>query len=99
VRNRLDDMKFSTQHQRAITGNDLVTGIEAENEELLARVACTLDKFELGTDELDPSSVSYERDFSGVGDAGPHTEHELKITVTDPNGKTKIAVRRWEDPV
>jgi len=45
-------MKFSTQRQRAITGNDLVIGIEAENDELIARVVCTLDGFELGTDEL-----------------------------------------------
>jgi len=92
-------MKFSTQRRRAITGNDLVIGIEAENDELIARVVCTLDGFELGTDELDPPGVSYERDFSSVGNAGAHLRHELKITVTDPNGKTKIAVRRWEDPV
>jgi hypothetical protein len=90
-------MKFSIQRQRAITGNDLVVGIEAENDELIARVACTLDGFELGVDELDPPSVSYERDFSRVGNAGPHVMHELKITATDPNGKTKIAVRKWED--
>jgi len=93
------NMKFSTQRQRAITGNDLVIGIEAENDELIARVACTLDGFELGTDDLDPPGVSYERDFSRVGNAGPHVGHELKITVTDPNGKIKIAVRRWEDSV
>jgi hypothetical protein len=92
-------MKFLTQRQRGSTGNDLVIGIEAENEELIARVDCTLDGFELGTDELDPPAVSYERDFPRVGNAGPHMGHELKITVTDPNGKIKIAVRRWEDPV
>jgi hypothetical protein len=92
-------MKFSTQRQRAITGNDLVIGIEAEDDELIARVACTLDGFELGTDELDPPAVSYEREFPRVGNAGPNTGHELKIAVTDPNGKTKIAVRRWEDSV
>jgi hypothetical protein len=92
-------MKFSTQRQRAVIGNDLVVGIEAENDELIARVACALDGFELGTDELDPPGVSYERDFSRVGNAGPGMGHELKITVTDPNGKAKIAVRRWEDSV
>ena len=92
-------MKFSTQRQRAIIGNDLVIGIEAENDELITRVACTLDGFELGTDGLDPPGVSYEREFLRVGSAGPHTGHELTIAVTDPEGKTKIAVRRWEDPV
>ena len=90
-------MKFSIQHQRAVTGNDVVVGAEAENDELIARVACTLDGFELGIDELDPPAISYERSFPGVGSAGPGTEHSLKITVTDANGKTKIAVRRWED--
>jgi len=92
-------MKFSTQRQRTIIGNDLVIGIEAEDDELIACVACTLDGFELGTDNLDPPGVSYERDFPRVGNAGAHMAHELKITVTDPNGKTKIAVRKWEDPV
>jgi hypothetical protein len=92
-------MKFSFQRQRAVAGNDLVIGVEAENDELIAHVACTLDGFEVGTDELDPPAVSYERSFPGVGSAGPRKEHTLKITATDPNGKTKIAVRRWEDSV
>jgi hypothetical protein len=83
---------------RAITGNDLIVGIEAENDELIARVACTLDGFELGMDELDPTSVSYERDFSRVGNAGPHVVHKLKITVTDPKDKAKIAVRSGKIP-
>jgi hypothetical protein len=90
-------MKFSTQRQRAIAGNDLVIGIEAERDELIARVACVLDGAELGSDELDPPAVSYQRDFSHVGNAGPRMAHELKITVTDSDGKAKVAVRRWED--
>ena len=92
-------MKFSFQRQRAVAGNDLVIGVEAENDELITHVAFTLDGFELGTDELDPPAVSYQRSFPVVGSAGPRNEHTLKITVTDPNGKTKIAVRRWEDSV
>jgi hypothetical protein len=46
-------MKFSIQHRLAVTGN-VVVGAEAENAELIARVACTLEAFELGIDELEP---------------------------------------------
>jgi len=92
-------MKFSTKHQRVITGNDIVIGIEAEGEELISRVTTTLDEFELGSDQLEPASVSYEREFPRVGSAGPQMEHELKITAANPDGKTKVAVRKWTDSV
>jgi hypothetical protein len=92
-------MKFSTTHQRAITGNDIVVGIEGERSELISRVTTSLDGFELGTDDLDPPSTSYEREFPRAGDAGPNMEHKLTITVTDPDGKTKAGFREWLDPV
>jgi hypothetical protein len=92
-------MKFSTQHQRAITGNDIVIGVEADDSELIARVTTTLDGFEIGADQLDPPGVSYEREFPRVGSAEPFAQHELKIAVTDPDGKIKIAVRKWADLV
>jgi hypothetical protein len=92
-------MNFQIKHQRGIVGNDLVVGIEAEAGELVARVESELDGFHLGTDDLEPPAVSYEREFPGVGDGRPHREHELKVTVTDPEGKTKIAFRKWVDPV
>lgn len=92
-------MKFSTQRQRAITGNDIVVGVEAEGTELISRVTTTLDGFELGTDDMDPPSVSYEREFSRAGRAEPHADHELKITVADRDGNTKVAVRKWTDAV
>jgi len=90
-------MKFSIQHQRAVVGNDLVVGIEADAEERISRVTITLDGFDLGDDAIDPPSVSYERQFLQVGDASPHTQHQLTVLATDPDGKTKSADRRWQD--
>ncbi len=56
-------MKFSIQHQRALVGNGLVVGIEAEAEERISRVTITLDGFDLSDDAIDPPSVSCERQF------------------------------------
>lgn len=90
-------MKFTIQHQRAVAGNDIVVGIEAEGSEQIARVTTTLDGFDLADDPLDPPSVSYERQFLQAGDASPHREHQLTVTVSDPAGQMKSADRRWQD--
>ena len=90
-------MKFSIEHRRAIAGNDITIGIEAEGDEVIARVIANLDGFEIGDDEIDPASVSYERQFLQVGDASPLMQHELLVTVTDTQGNTKTADRRWQD--
>jgi hypothetical protein len=92
-------MKFSTRHQRTITGNDIVVRVEAEGKELIAKVTTALDGSEIGADALELPGVSYEREFSRVGSAGPHMEHDLTITVADADGKTKIVVRKWADAV
>ena len=57
----------------------------------------TLDGFDIGDDELESPSVSYERQFLQAGDASPHLEHDLVVTVRDAQGKTTSADRRWED--
>jgi hypothetical protein len=90
-------MKFAIQHQRSIAGNDITVGIEAEGDQIISRVTTTLDGFDLGDDELDAPCASYERQFLQAGDASPHREHELIVTVTDTQGKTVCADRRWED--
>jgi hypothetical protein len=90
-------MKFSIQHQRATVGNDVTVGAEADGEEQISRVTITLDGFDIGDEPIDPPSVSYERQFVQVGDASPHRPHHLTVTITDPQGSTKSADRRWED--
>jgi hypothetical protein len=90
-------MKFSIRHNRAIAGNDITVGLEAEGNEIIAHVTTTLDGFDIGDDEINPASVSYERQFLQTGNASPHLQHELIVTVTDTRGNTKTADRRWED--
>jgi len=90
-------MKFSIQHNRAIAGNDITVGVEAEGTEVIAHVTTNLDGFDIGDDEVDPASVSYERQFLQAGDASPLSPHKLVITVTDSQGIRKAADRRWQD--
>jgi hypothetical protein len=90
-------MKFSIQNRRAIAGNDISVAIEAEGAKAISHVTTTLDGFDIGDDELDPPCVSYERQFLQAGDASPHREHELVVTVRDIEGVTSSADRRWED--
>jgi hypothetical protein len=91
-------MKFSIQHNRAIAGNDITVGVEAVENEVIAHVTTNLDGFDIGDDEVDPPSVSYERQFLHAGDASPLLQHELMVTVTDTQGNKKSADRRWQDP-
>ena len=90
-------MKFAIQHQRAIVGNDIRVGVEAEGDQVISRVTTTLDGFDIADDELNPPSTSYEREFLQAGDASPHRTHQLVVTVTDLQGKTTSADRRWQD--
>jgi hypothetical protein len=90
-------VKFSIQHNRAVAGNDITIGLEAEGNEVISHVTANLDGFDIGDDEVAPASVSYERQFLQAGDASPHLQHELIVTVTDSQGNAKTANRRWED--
>jgi hypothetical protein len=90
-------VKFSIQHNRAVAGNDITVGLEAEGNEVISHVTANLDGFDIGDDEVAPASVSYERQFLQAGDASPHLQHELIVTVTDSQGNAKTANRRWED--
>ena len=86
-------MKFSIQHQRSLLGDDLVVGMEAEEEERISRVTIILDGFDLGDDAIDPPSVSYERQFLQTGDASLHMQHQFTVLARDPDCKTKSADR------
>ena len=90
-------MKFSIQHNRAIAGNDITVGVEAEGNEAISHITTNLDGFDIADDEVNPPSVSYGRQFLQAGDASPHLQHELIVTVTDTQGNTKTADRRWQD--
>jgi hypothetical protein len=43
-------MRFSIQHSRAVAGNDITVGVEADGPEVIARVTTNLDGFEIGDD-------------------------------------------------
>jgi hypothetical protein len=90
-------MKFSIQHQRAVFGNNIVVTIEAEGEEQISRVTTTLDGSDLADEVMDSPSVSYEQEFHQAGNANADLQHQLTVLVTDPDGKTKSADRRWAD--
>ena len=90
-------MKFTIQHQRSIAGNDITVGVEADGDQVISNVTTTLDGFDLAADDLNPPCASYERQFLQAGDASPHQDHELIVTVTDGQGKQVIADRRWQD--
>jgi len=92
-------MKFTLNHSRALSGNDISVDLEAEGEEKIQRVETKLDGFSLGADVLEDSSDSYQRVFSGVGDAGPGTDHTLVVSVEQGDGKTHSATCMWTDPV
>lgn len=52
--------------------DDINLKVDAEDNEEILTVTCTLDGFEIGCDDLtDNPVVSFHRSFSGVGDAGP----------------------------
>ncbi len=90
-------MKFTIQRNRAIAGNNITVGIEAEANEVISHVTTNLDGFDIGDDEVDPPCVSFEREFLQAGDASPHLDHRLVVTVTDTQENTKSADRRWQD--
>lgn len=55
-------MNFAIQHRRAVAGNDITVGVEAEGDQVISHVTTTLDGFDPGDDDLEPPSSSYERD-------------------------------------
>ena len=92
-------MKFTIQCQRAVIGNDIDLEIEADKGEAMFAVICTLDRFEISTDEFrETPVVSFHRTFRQVGEAGPGETHQLLVEVRGQNGEpSRFASRIWTD--
>lgn len=57
-------MKFAISIQRALSGNDIDVQIDAEGDETISAVTCTLDGMEIGSDDLaDTPVASFHRSF------------------------------------
>jgi hypothetical protein len=92
-------MKFTINHARAITGNDIYVSVQADKGKPIASVRAELDAIELATDELSAPSDFYERTFSRVGTAGPNTQHSLIVTAELTDGTAHSSTSLWSDPI
>ena len=92
-------MKFTISCQRAFIGNNIDVQVEAGDGELIFAVQCTLDDFEIGSDDLSASpSVSYHRLFSQVGDARSGLTHKLLVRVQGKDGSPdQVDTQIWTD--
>lgn len=92
-------MNFTISHKRAFTGNDIYVKVKADPGKPLSAVRTVLDDFELANDALTDGSESYERTFSGVGDAGSGTQHSLVVTAEQADGASHSSMSMWTDPI
>ena len=92
-------MKFTINHARAVAGNDIYVGVQADDGKTIASVRTELDGIELATDELSAPSDSYERTFSRAGTAGPHAQHTLIVTAELTDGTDHSSTSIWSDPI
>ncbi len=92
-------MKFNVAYQRAVIGNDIEIQIDAENEEIISGVNCTLDGFGIASDDLSETPVvSFHRTLSRVGEARPGEVHRLLVEVRgNPAAAAVYASRIWTD--
>jgi hypothetical protein len=92
-------MKFDLTYQRALIGNNIDVQIDAETGEIILGVNCTLDGFEIASDDLSQTPVvSFRRTFSQAGDASAGQAHKLVVEVTGNAGEpNKYATRIWTD--
>ncbi len=92
-------MKFTINHARAISGNDIYVSVQADDGKSIAAVRTELDAFELANDALTAPSDFYERTFSGAGSAGPHAQHSLTVTAELTDGAAHSSTSIWSDPI
>ncbi len=92
-------MKFDLTYQRALLGNNIDVHIDAETGEIISGVNCTLDGFEIASDDLSQTpAVSFHRTFTQVGDASAGQAHKLVVEVIGKPGEAnKYATRIWTD--
>jgi hypothetical protein len=92
-------MKFTITCQRAFSGNDIDLQIEAEGEETISAVNCSLDGAEIGSDDLmETPVVSFHRSFPQAGEARPGETHKLTVEVRGKAEEpSRFAARIWTD--
>jgi hypothetical protein len=92
-------VKFAITYQRALMGNDIDIQIDAETNEVISAVKCTLDGSEIASDDFSQTPiVSFHRSLSHTGEAGPGQVHKLMVEVQGESGEaSKFASRIWSD--
>ena len=80
-------------------GNDIDVQVQAGPDELIFAVQCTLDDFEISSDDLsDSPPVSYHRVFNQVGDARSGLTHKLLVSVRGKDGcPDQVGTQIWTD--
>jgi hypothetical protein len=80
-------------------GNDIDIKIEAEGDELIAGVTCSLDGSEIASDDVSGTPVvSFHRTFGHVGEGRPGQTHKLIVEARGRDaGSSKFATRIWTD--
>ncbi len=92
-------MKFTINHARAITGNDIYISVVADDGKPIASVRTELDGIQLADDNLSSPSEFYEHAFPRSGSAGPHTLHTLIVTAQLSDGADHSSTSIWSDPI
>ena len=92
-------MKFDLAYRRALIGNDIEVQIQAETGEIITGVNCSLDGFEIASDDLSQNPVvSFHRTLIQAGDASSGQAHKLVVEVIGkPSEPNKYATRIWTD--
>ncbi len=70
---------------------------KAGAEQQIVRVTTTLDGSVLGSDDLHPPEVSYERTWHQVGSGVPGMTHRVAVTTRDQKGNEESASKTWQD--
>jgi hypothetical protein len=90
-------MKFIITPQRNVLGTDVAVVIESETNEPIAHVTIECDDSTSSDREVDPPEVSYHQDLNSAVRYTPGSEHLVRVTVIDIDGKRMVASRRWVD--
>jgi len=90
-------MKFTINHARALTGNDISVAVEADEGKAIQSVLTSLDGLQLANDILPVPSDSYDRLFSGAGHASPNKEHTLVVSAALNDGTVHSSTSKWTD--
>lgn len=90
-------MQFVATHQRVFSGNNISVQVNAGSNESIQSVEVDLDGSTLDSQDCEPGTESYTRDFSDVGSASPGEDHTVVVKATDQNGTPHSATMRWTD--